>query len=100
MFPPFTLEGDHVRLEPLSLGHVAGLTAASSGQRETFAYTWVQGGRVVGSTRFFNFEYLRWPEGTRSPGEPPDAVEIGWTWLAPDAQRTALNTEAKLLMLT
>ncbi len=26
-------------------------------------------------------------------------MEIGWTWLAADAQRTALNTEAKLLML-
>ena len=30
----------------------------------------------------------------------PDAVEIGSTWLAPDAQRTPVNTEAKLLMLT
>ena len=30
----------------------------------------------------------------------PDVVEIGWTWLAPDAQRTGINTEAKLLMLT
>jgi RimJ/RimL family protein N-acetyltransferase len=27
-------------------------------------------------------------------------VEIGGTWLAPSAQRTAINTEAKLLMLT
>jgi RimJ/RimL family protein N-acetyltransferase len=27
-------------------------------------------------------------------------VEIGWTWYAPDARRTGLNTEAKLLMLT
>jgi RimJ/RimL family protein N-acetyltransferase len=27
-------------------------------------------------------------------------VEIGWTWYAPDVQRTGLNTEAKLLMLT
>jgi N-acetyltransferase len=26
-------------------------------------------------------------------------VEIGWTWLAPAWQRTAINTEAKLLML-
>ena len=30
----------------------------------------------------------------------PDVVEIGATWLAADAQRTAINTEAKLLMLT
>ena len=32
--------------------------------------------------------------------ETPDAVEIGSTWLAPSAQRTAINTHAKLLMLT
>jgi RimJ/RimL family protein N-acetyltransferase len=30
----------------------------------------------------------------------PDVCEIGWTWLAPEAQRTGVNTEAKLLMLT
>lgn len=29
----------------------------------------------------------------------PDAIEIGWTWLAPSAQRTPVNTEAKHLML-
>lgn len=131
MFPLLTLDGTHVRLEPLSLGHVAGLTAAATGPRETFRYTWVpegevamrhyveealalcragaavpfatvqcSSGRILGSTRFFNFEYFRWPEGARSPPQPPDAVEIGWTWLASDAQRTAINTEAKLLMLT
>ena len=44
-------------------------------------------GRVAGSTRFAN--YVR--EHQR--------VEIGWTWLAPAHQRTALNTEAKYLML-
>jgi N-acetyltransferase len=33
-------------------------------------------------------------------GEHPDSAEIGATWLAPSAQRTAVNTEAKLLMLT
>jgi RimJ/RimL family protein N-acetyltransferase len=59
-------------------------------------------GQVVGSTRFGNIEYWAWP-----PGNPhqrgsalPDVVEIGWTWLAATAQRTAVNTEAKLLMLT
>ncbi|MEY2973809.1 MAG: hypothetical protein RIR49_229, partial [Actinomycetota bacterium] len=30
---------------------------------------------------------------------PPDAVEIGGTWLTPSAQRTGANTDAKLLML-
>ena len=130
MFPPLTLEGTRVRLEPLSLDHVAELTAAASAPRETFRYTWVPegeaamrryveealalraagaavpfatveraSGRAIGSTRFFTFEYFRWPEGARSPPLPPDAVEIGWTWLASDAQRTAVNTEAKLLML-
>jgi RimJ/RimL family protein N-acetyltransferase len=27
-------------------------------------------------------------------------VEIGWTWITPAFQRTAVNTEAKLLQLT
>src|SRR5207248_842495 len=64
-----------------------------------FAIVQRASGRVIGSTRFFNFEYFRWPEGTRAPPQAPDAVEIGWTWLAADAQRTVANTEAKLLML-
>ncbi|MFG2519605.1 GNAT family N-acetyltransferase [Streptomyces sp. NPDC048527] len=57
-------------------------------------------GRVVGSTRFCNFENWRWQEKyrRRSPAIP-DAVEIGGTWLARDAQRTGINREAKLLML-
>ncbi len=58
-------------------------------------------GTVVGSTRFWNLEYWSWPEGhpLRRPEGVPDAVEIGYSWLAPEAQRTAINTEAKLLML-
>ena len=44
-------------------------------------------GRVVGSTRFGNIE----PAHRR--------VEIGWTWIAREWQRTAVNTEAKLLLL-
>ncbi len=31
---------------------------------------------------------------------PPTAIEIGGTWLAPVAQRTPINTEAKLLLMT
>ena len=34
------------------------------------------------------------------PPDRPDAVEIGWTWIDPAAQRTGINVEAKLLMLT
>ena len=59
-------------------------------------------GRVVGSTRFMTIERWTWPPGhpmQRMPG-CADAVEIGSTWLAPTAQRTAINTHAKLLMLT
>jgi RimJ/RimL family protein N-acetyltransferase len=44
-----------------------------------------------------------WPPGYRALQRSPehaDAVEIGSTWLTPDAQRTAINTHAKLLMLT
>ena len=37
-----------------------------------------------------------WPLGRRDP----DEVEIGGTWLAADAQRSPINTEAKLLLLT
>jgi N-acetyltransferase len=57
---------------------------------------------VVGSTRFWSLEFWEWPEGhpLRRPPGVPDALEIGYTWLAPEAQRTAINTEAKLLMLT
>jgi RimJ/RimL family protein N-acetyltransferase len=57
---------------------------------------------VVGSTRFFNVERWRWPPGhtAQRPPDRPDAVEIGWTWLAAAAQRTPINTEAKLLLLT
>ena len=58
-------------------------------------------GRVVGSTRLFNIEYWPWPPGNvnQRGAERPDVVEIGWTWLAASAQRTPINTEAKLLML-
>src|ERR1700736_553817 len=45
-------------------------------------------GRVVGSTRFGNYD------------RPNHRIEIGWTWLAPAWQRTVTNTEAKYLMLT
>jgi RimJ/RimL family protein N-acetyltransferase len=44
-------------------------------------------GVPIGSTRFGNYD------------EENRRVEIGWTWIAPEFQRTAMNTEAKLLML-
>jgi len=44
-------------------------------------------GRVIGSTRFMNIDRAN------------RRVEIGSTWIAPAWQRTAVNTEAKYLML-
>jgi RimJ/RimL family protein N-acetyltransferase len=51
--------------------------------------------RVVGCTRFDNIEYWDWDEGD----DQPDVAEIGGTWLAASAQRTVVNTEAKLLQM-
>ncbi|RPH67271.1 MAG: N-acetyltransferase [Myxococcaceae bacterium] len=130
---PLTLQGQHVRLEPLMPGHLDGLQAVVEGPRNTFGLTPVprnraeleayvdaaledqrrttalpfatidpRSGRVVGTTRFGNLEFWPIPPGSTVPPRPagvPYAVEIGWTWLAPDAQRTAINTEAKRLML-
>ena len=45
-------------------------------------------GKVIGSTRFGNIDAANL------------RAEIGWTWITPAFQRTAVNTEAKLLMLT
>jgi RimJ/RimL family protein N-acetyltransferase len=58
--------------------------------------------RFVGSTRFANLERWTWPRARPADGPTVDfdAAEIGWTWLAASAQRTPINTEAKLLMLT
>jgi len=55
-------------------------------------------GEVVGCTRYMNIFF---PLG-RILGDirVPDEIEIGGTWLAKSAQRTAVNTEAKLLLLT
>jgi N-acetyltransferase len=116
---PVTLVGQHVCLEPLFLEHVDGLarvgldpqlwrfnptamttaddmreyvaTALDEQRRGVslpFAVVERAGGQVIGSTRFANIV----PEHHR--------LEIGWTWYAAPYQRTAVNTEAKLLLLT
>jgi RimJ/RimL family protein N-acetyltransferase len=121
------LHGTHVRLEPLARRHAAGLLAAAAGGAELFRWTtipadlaqmseyidtaleWraagsalpfatvrVSDGVVLGSTRFFLIEHWPWPQRAHAG---PDGCEIGYTWLAPQAIRTAANTEAKLLML-
>jgi RimJ/RimL family protein N-acetyltransferase len=120
-----TLTGDVVRLEPLSARHVDDLLVASSEHRDTYGWTTVPegrdeveryvgtlldavaegetlafaqvriaDGRAVGVTRFLTLRYRNAISTT------PYAVEIGGTWLAASAQGTALNTEAKLLLLT
>jgi N-acetyltransferase len=78
------------------------LTAHAARHALPFAVVARADDRVVGSTRFGNVEFWSWPPGNPNQrGEDrPDVVEIGWTWYAPDAQRTGINTETKLLMLT
>jgi RimJ/RimL family protein N-acetyltransferase len=79
----------------------AALEWRDAGTAVPFAIIRVQDGLVIGSTRFWNLERWAWPPGHPSHGRSlPDACEIGYTWLARSAIRTAANTEAKLLMLT
>jgi RimJ/RimL family protein N-acetyltransferase len=57
------------------------------GESVVFATVERSSGRVIGSTRFMNIDCAN------------RHVEIGSTWIAPAWQRTAVNTEAKYLML-
>ena len=116
---PVILEGQHVSLEPLSQAHEESLIAAAGdgqlwnstvtivpsratmaayiastldaqaqGRELPFVIIRKSSGQVVGSTRFYRIE------------RDHRRVEIGYTWLAASAQRTGVNTEAKLLLLT
>ena len=80
----------------------AALAGRDSGTMLPFATIDRKAERVVGATRFGNIEFWNWPVGNSHQRgiHLPDVVEIGWTWLAPYARRTRINTEAKLLMLT
>jgi RimJ/RimL family protein N-acetyltransferase len=72
----------------------------AAGSAVPFAIVRLADDRVIGSTRFWNIEGWAWPEGHPSHGRTtPDACEIGYTWYAPSAIRTAANTESKFLML-
>jgi RimJ/RimL family protein N-acetyltransferase len=115
---PVTLTGRHVRLEPLAAEHLASIRAAAAdGELWNLWYTsvpspentqaWLdtaldmrerQGampfavrhlpdGNIVGSTRYFNVDATN------------RRLEIGHTWYARRVQRTAVNTESKLLLL-
>ena len=112
------LEGRQVRLEPLREDHLAGLAAVGLDEElwrwipspvrtaeEMAAYIAIalreqaQGvslpfalvergtGRLIGSTRYGNIDRTN------------HRVEIGWTWVGREWQRTAINTEAKYLLL-
>ncbi|KOV82038.1 GNAT family N-acetyltransferase [Nocardia sp. NRRL S-836] len=109
------MRGTHVRLEPLSLSHAEGLfevtrdpdlwtwllssrprdveemrrwVAAAIGSREAYAQIEVASGRVVGTTSFYEVV----PEHRR--------LVIGYTIVGSEWHGTAINPEAKLLLLT
>lgn len=115
---PVTLEGRHVRLEPLAQAHHAALCAIgldpelwelipyrvatpedlaayiqtardaqTAGSALPFATVHSPSGQVVGSTRYLNIDQAN------------RRLEIGATWIAAPWRRTAVNTEAKYLML-
>ncbi|HSD00623.1 MAG TPA: GNAT family protein [Casimicrobiaceae bacterium] len=115
---PVTLRGTHAVLEPLAPEHLEGVRAAAADGglwrlwytsvpvpeatqawfdkaldvRErlggmTFVVREAASGDIVGSTRYFNVD------------APNRRLEIGHTWYAKRAQRTAINTECKLLLL-
>jgi len=116
---PITLKGEYVRLQPLTHAHAESLVAAagdgelwnttvtiipdhtsiaayidaalngqSLGKELPFVIINQSSNEVVGTTRFYEIR-------------PADrAAAIGYTWLAKSAQRTPINTEAKLLLLT
>jgi N-acetyltransferase len=68
------------------------LAQAATGAWMPFVQRRLLDGAIVGMTNYLNVE--RWVAG----GDPT-SVEIGGTWLLPVAQRTPINTEAKLLLL-
>ncbi|MEM8501433.1 MAG: GNAT family protein [Pseudomonadota bacterium] len=113
------LTGAHVKLEPLQTSHAEGLfAAAADGELWNLKYTTVPNRqemaayidealanqqdrrqhpftirrtsdeKIVGCTRFYDLE----PHHRN--------LAIGYTWYAQSVQRTALNTEAKLLLLS
>jgi len=75
------------------------LAARDAGARYPFVIEWQ--GRVVGSTSYYDYQPWQWYRGSPlQRSDRPDAVEIGYTWLAASAQRTDCNTRAKLLLMT
>jgi N-acetyltransferase len=95
-------------LSPVPQGEAAALEdiAAAAAQRDMgttvpFAVRRLgPDGAIIGSTRFWDLARWPWPAGhPRYRTNAPDVCEIGYTWLARSAIRTAANTEMKRLML-
>jgi len=127
-FEDITLEGELVRLEPLTLAHSHAMVAAASSDRSTFGLTSVPNGDLPSVEQYINaaleqhnrgeglaFATIRraddqlvgstrfmsaeyWHPIGESPRATPIAVEVGYTWLVAAAQRTGINAEAKVLM--
>jgi RimJ/RimL family protein N-acetyltransferase len=77
------------------------LSERAAGRQLPFATHSFAENRIVGATRFQELQPWQWSAGDeRQRQDRPDVTEIGATWLAASAQRTACNTEAKLLMLS
>lgn len=114
---PVTLAGRHVRLEPLRMEHAAALCAAGD---EDDIWRWVAGRPegVAGYARYIRSALDAQVAGTQLPFvvRRPDGevigttryahieregrtIEIGYTFYAKGARRTAVNTEAKYLLL-
>jgi RimJ/RimL family protein N-acetyltransferase len=115
---PIVLEGDHVRLEPLSTEHLSGLTEVGLDVEiwrwmPMFVQTPMDMRTLVDEALAEAEAGTMVPFATveRASGRPVGStrflsieprhrrLEIGWTWLAPAWQRSVVNTEAKLLML-
>lgn len=115
---PVTLEGRHVRLEPLSQAHHGDLSAVGLAEE---LWRWIPTPvrtreEMSGYIQTALDEQVRGVSlpfaliekaGNRAIGSTRygnidrthHRVEIGWTWVAPAWQRTAANTEAKYLLL-
>jgi RimJ/RimL family protein N-acetyltransferase len=115
---PITLTGSHIRLEPLTRGHLPDLFAA--GGNDDAVWQW-QGGptprteaelgvkldTIAGDPGYVAFAVVLLATGRAigwttyldiSPAD--ERLEIGWTWYGSAYWRSAVNTEAKLLLLT
>jgi RimJ/RimL family protein N-acetyltransferase len=114
------LRGDLVRLEPLTEDHIPGLALAAEEDRSAYAYTMVP--RAAETAAYVRAQLTRdgvtpfaqvrvadgAPMGCTAYDNPRTwrgrddlaAVEIGGTWLAGSAQRTGINGESKLLLMT